>query len=1283
MAFPDTPLDVLVELMISGAWVDITADVYAAEKIVITRGRADEGARVDPGKCTLTLNNRLGKYSPRNPLSDYFELIGRNTPIRVSVPGNDTRLELDGDAANNASTPDHADLDITGDLDIRWEGEADWYAPGSQILIGKWGESGVRSYNLRLQDGSLYLHFSTDGTLGLWGFRPLPQLPRHAAVRGTLDADNGAGGWTIRLYWAETLAGPWEQIGDDLVTTGGTATIFSGTAALSIAPEQGDSSPPRTPVAGRVYAAEVRSGIDGTIVAAPDFTAQSAGTTSFADSAGRTWTLAGTAEITDRNVRFIGEVSSWPSRWDVSGNDVRVPIEAAGILRRLGQGAKALESTLRRRIPSFGPLAYWPMEDGAAATQAYSPLDGVAPLSLTRVNWASASSLASSNPLPVLASSGSNLPVMLGRVPAPSTALTGWHVQWVYRIDNGPATRRTFMRIRAAGGTVAEWLIQSGTDGSNLIGLDIEGATVVTHSIGTGTDLFGQWVRASFAVTQSGSNVLYSITWTDVGGDAGTFDDSLTGTIGRPTAVSSPPDGYSSDLDGMAIGHVSVWSNDLTDAYLGAIDAWTGETAGARMSRLADEEGLPLLQQSLPSRQTQVGPQLPDTLLALLEEAATADGGVLYERRDTVGLTYRDRTSLYNQTVSVELDYTEPGHVAPPLEPVDDDQKVRNDVTVTREGGASGRAVLEEGPLSVQAPPDGVGRYDESVTLSLHEDAQAEPIAYWRLHLGTVDEARYPVLNINLAAAPSLADTVTGLDSGDRLQIANPPAWLPPGPIDLLVQGYTEVIGHPNDWDFQFNCTPASPWTVGVVGDSERGRVDANPAGSTLAVATDADDTLIVVHTPARGAMGPAPWITSAGPSPTYPAEFPYDIRFGGETARVLVNAPAVWDTFNRAEAHGAVLNGNSTFEEDLDGWTGSGATLERVATPELASAPFSGQWSMKVTPDGVAEFPNAGSDMIAVTAGSQYNLSGWLLCATSRNVALNINWFDAASGYLSTSSNDQAVTADTWTHFTLTATAPVGAAFANLAPTVPDFPPATDVAYADQVEFSAVVADTWGRSDGPSTWAETGGLASDRSLNGTAGVITLAANPATIRFQRLVAGLTDTEVLVRMSVGQVATGNALLPSVLLRYVDTGNFYRARLHFGLSGAMSASITRATTAVGSTATLPYTYAAGDWFWVRARLTGQRVQLRVWPDGQLEPAVWHKDETIASDTIASGQVGVTASAFDTNTNVNPQLRYDDFTVITPQLMTVQRSLNGVVKAHAVGAEVRVANPAVVAL
>src|SRR5258707_7531046 len=47
-------------------------------------------------------------------------------------------------------------------------------------------------------------------------------------------------------------------------------------------------------------------------------------------------------------------------------------------------------------------------------------------------------------------------------------------------------------------------------------------------------------------------------------------------------------------------------------------------------------------------------------------------------------------------------------------------------------------------PLSVLAPPNGVGLYDTQQTLSLFSDTQALDEAGWLLHLGTVSEPRYP-----------------------------------------------------------------------------------------------------------------------------------------------------------------------------------------------------------------------------------------------------------------------------------------------------------------------------------------------------------------------------------------------------------------------------------------------------------------------------------------------------------------------------------------------------------
>ncbi|MBW8701890.1 hypothetical protein MBT84_19980 [Streptomyces sp. MBT84] len=1271
MAFPQTPLDVRIDLQINGIWTDITPDVYAAEKISITRGRADEGARVDPGRCSLTLNNRLGKYSPRNPMSPYYQLIGRNTPIRVSVPGPVSYLELDGHAANNASTPDAAALDITGDLDMRWEGEADWNAAGAQILIGKWGAAGNRSYHMRLQDGFLYLHATQDGTLGLAGNWRLPALPRHAAVRATLDVNNGIAGSDWTFYWAPTIDGPWTQFGF-VRTTSGPISIFPTSAPLSIAPEQLDASPARTAVKGRVYKAEVRSGINGTVVANPSFTAQAPGTTSFTDGAGRTWSLTGTAVISNRANRFVGEVSSWPSRWDVSGKDIRVPIEAAGILRRLGQGAKALDSTLRRSIPPAGPLAYWPMEEGQNATQAYSPISNVSPLAFSRVTWAGVDTLASSKPLPALASNGGAAAVMLGRIPAPAATLPSWSVRWVYRLDTPNTTGRTYMRILSTG-TVAEWYVQTWNGGTTFFGRDADGGTVFTQNINTGSELFGQWIYVRVIATQNGGNVDWEIDWFAVGGVAEGFTGSFAGTVGRPTAVTSPPGGFSADLDGMAIGHISAWPTGTTSvpSYDRAVDAWAGETAGARMLRLSTEEALPLAQQGDPTTQEQVGPQTPDTLVALLEEAADTDGGVLYEQRDSIGLVYRDRHTLYNQTPALLLDYNTPGHVAPPLEPVDDDQKVRNNITVTRSGGSSAQAVLEDGSLSVQDPPNGVGVYDDSVTLNLYSDDQTDQQAGWRLHLGTVDEARYPSVNIDLAAAPSLINQILTLDSGDRVQIANPPAWLPPGPIDLIVQGYTEVIGHPNDWDLQLNCTPASPWTVGVAGDPVLGKADTE--GTKLTSALTSTDTVALVTT----TSGPV-WTSSL-------AQTPIDWKVGGEVVRVL--------------APGPMTNANALFDAGVGSWSGTNATIAPDTT--LPRPHPSALGLVKVTPSGGTFSVLAGTTLGPGTAGpnGRYQLSAWVYSPNgwASGLQLQANWFNSSGTYLTTTGGTiTAIPAGTWTPLLDVVISPAGADRAQVLVRQNGTPAASDVYYAWAVQISRISASTiydefgrsvtgsWGAADSLQTWTLTGGTGTDFSVtSGYGRHINTAVSAA--HHSTIAAPSPDFDIYCDIAVAALSTGASQFAGILGRFVDLNNLYEARTETTTGGAVILSIRKRVASVETqlgTFTSALTAAAGTFVRVRFQGTGTSLRARIWAVNGEEPTAWHVDVTDSAFS-AAGSIGVKSVRNAGNTNTNAESRFENFALINPQQFTVARSLNGIVKAQSSGTDVRLAQPAVAAL
>ena len=864
--------DARFELQIAGVWTDITSRVSQADGVKLTQGRSDEGRPVDAGAGTLTLLSPDGLFSNRNPNSPYFGLLPRNTPIRVSTYAGETVLDIPAGVAGRASTPDHASLDITGDIDVRIDlSMAAWAGDVSNpvSLMGKYNNTAPnRSWRLTvLATGVVAFSWFPDGInlLEIISTARLRWGPgQRGAIRATLDVDNGAGGYTVTLYTSDTINGAWTLF-DQLVTTSGTTSIANTTAPLEI----GDFSTLGWPkVARRVYAAQVRSGIGGSIVANPVFTSQASGATSFADSAGRTWTVT-TATVTDRRTRVVHSVPSWPASWHVSGNDQRARIQTAGILRRLSQGQQALDSTLRRRIPAYSPLAYWPMEDGESAVSASSALPGGgSPLLVEGFTFAQDSSLAGSNPLPAVASGG----VMRGPIPPPSSTTLEWMVEMVYGTSAAPGADAEFLSFTSSG-TVSRWRILMRTGVATVQGYGWDGTLLVNQAIAIGADLFAGWNRMQFRVQAAGVDLDWDITWYNIGGSAGAFGGTLAGAaVGIPTSIYTKF-GTIADL---RIGHVAVFplGNDTyAPLPFGSADhGYNGETARNRVVRLAGEEAATLslgLADADTSRATErLGPQLPATLLNVLQDAADVDGGILYEDATAEALKYRTRTTLENQTPKLTVAYAQ---LAPPFEPTEDDRTLRNVVEVRRERGGYGQATLGEGPLST----DAVGVYDESVTLPLYEDAQAPIHAGWRLHLASWDEARYPAVRIMLHKYPALIPQVTALEIGDRIQITGTPSWMPPGPVDLIVQRIEDDL-RTFEWTVTLTCAPAGPWNVGSVDDATYGRVDTD--GCTLGSGVSSSATsLSLVSSP-----GPR-WVDSA----TYPSDFPFTVLVGGEEMTV------------------------------------------------------------------------------------------------------------------------------------------------------------------------------------------------------------------------------------------------------------------------------------------------------------------------------------------------------------------------------------------------------------
>lgn len=195
-------------------------------------------------------------------------------------------LSLPGTLGNTASSPDSALLALA-DIEVQFEVALDDYTPGATKYLGGKAASGTsREWFLALSSaGILSITVSADGgSTNQTTYSASTALPgtNGAKIAGkiTFDADNGAAGSTARFYYADSVAGPWTQLGSDV--TGTQRTPFNGTSALEMGGlfTGGLAGP-----AGKLYRWRVYDGIGGTLVFDPRFDQQAAGTTSFAEDA--------------------------------------------------------------------------------------------------------------------------------------------------------------------------------------------------------------------------------------------------------------------------------------------------------------------------------------------------------------------------------------------------------------------------------------------------------------------------------------------------------------------------------------------------------------------------------------------------------------------------------------------------------------------------------------------------------------------------------------------------------------------------------------------------------------------------------------------------------------------------------------------------------------------------------------------------------------------------------------------------------------------------------------
>jgi hypothetical protein len=262
-------------------------------------------------------------------------------------------------------------------------------------------------------------------------------------------------------------------------------------------------------------------------------------------------------------------------------------------------------------------------------------------------------------------------------------------------------------------------------------------------------------------------------------------------------------------------------------------------------------------------------------LLPLLRDAAATDGGTLFDARgwDVPALQYRPVHTIYNQAAMLTLDFSS-GQVAPPWEPIDDDQQTFNSVLATSVGGGKALAELTTGALSTAEVEDGgIGKRDTQYTVNTWKDEQLPDIAHAQLAQGTVEEARFPLLRVELGnpnvAAAGLMNSMLDVGVDDRIVVTDAGSTGIHDPISQIARGYREVFRQ-TDYTIGFNCTPAAPFQIVELDDTESlGYLDAE--ATMLYAPIGASDTTFRVWSRRE------PWSTVV----------PYPLMVAGERMQV------------------------------------------------------------------------------------------------------------------------------------------------------------------------------------------------------------------------------------------------------------------------------------------------------------------------------------------------------------------------------------------------------------
>lgn len=908
--------DIVTRFYLNGDWRDVSTSVRASRGITYVRGRQGEDDTTPPQRCSFDLDNRDGTWSDSNPKGTYYEYLRRNTPMEMA-------LRVVRDTATTTASNGWGSTDTaTGNAAGSWQVEP-WTVSGTASNYSKAGGKAVHAVDVAGSSRASYLaafrardidvRFSF--TLSVTNVTGTGNINVGNLMLRGQDALTAWYMLRLAVLPDETLTIDW-WVGQTGVTMTAGADTVTGITHVNT-----NVYRVRAQAEGRTLRAKVwldgtaepyewtKTATDETDIAATDTLRDAQGWVGIRSSisTGNTNTNI-TVSYDDFEILtpvFAGEISEWPQERDVTGGEKIVSVVAQGLKRRLVQGQSLARSALYDFTLSTGvanqllPYVYWPLEGGEMTGLDTVDIMGTTSRltfnqpnsgsSIGKIKWGADTSRPGSRRSPTITGGGS-----LNAVIEPATDDVGWAVQWQQRMNFREGCTATFQTVSLPGGGEIT-IIPNLAPGSTTLQLGLQypgfSANVLSHTFDTEADV-DEWHTFAVTAEQDGSDVLLFLVVDEEFSSPGYTAAGLTLRGLTYVGFASLPD----STGDIAIGHISIFSGNLSAMPYFANEAANGYPGQAPILRawsLADIYGLPygwfsedfLFLDGTDGKP--MGAQRVTALNSLFDDCERIDGGLLYEPKATVGLMFRDLTSMLSRTPWLTLDMGSLKHLSPPLLATSDDRGIVNAATAQRADGGEFTVTRTDGPMAaVPAVDGGIGEYPKSLTFNAELETDLPDLASWMVAKGTVNQKRYPGVRVELHrpdvyGTAGLLSKLRDLDVGELITLASLQTnyvYDDPDTLILGLRGQLDKLQH----TLTLNTVPGEVYRTLIIGStaaasSEFSRLDSDT--TFVDEDLDATETGVTIEVP----VGSAFWVDST----SYAAHFPFDVIVGGEQMTV------------------------------------------------------------------------------------------------------------------------------------------------------------------------------------------------------------------------------------------------------------------------------------------------------------------------------------------------------------------------------------------------------------